>query len=87
MTHTLKVGTLAYFNGFNGLTACKVVSLRKDERNGSIWADIQITGKSNLAPIGHISCGWSIRRLVPRDCIRRRKYGTRIVGGFTSIEA
>ena len=89
-TQNNTIGTLAFFDSFGGLIPCKVQSIKD-----SIPVDHALRGRSSFCTIrakvtatrGAYLKGDEIEstalHIVPRSHASRRKYGARIIGGYT----
>lgn len=84
------IGTLAFFDSFAGLIPCRVESI-----HDTIPAGNSLRGKTNQCVIrakitanrGAYLKGDKIEstalHIIPRNHVSRRKYGARIIGGYS----
>lgn len=84
----LRSGMLAYLDTLTaGLIPCKVLSVRGKSGNPSSAAvcNVRFTASRGTFKRGEVWTGeWSLH-VVPRDAVKRRKYGARI--GRYTVEA
>jgi hypothetical protein len=64
--------TLAYFDSLSGLVPCRILAVG-DWSDGASQARIQFTATRGPYQKGRVETH-PLRRIVPRDAIRRRKY-------------
>jgi hypothetical protein len=69
--------TLAYFDSFAGLVPCRIVAVG-DWNDANSLARVQYTATRGAYKRGEYDTQ-TLRYIVPRTAVRRRKYGTVIV--------
>lgn len=83
------IGTLAFYDSFAGLIPCKVEQiedkLHRDSNlrgcSSSCIIRAKLTASRGAYKRGEIIESTALH-IVPRNYVRRRKYGARIIGGY-----
>lgn len=84
------IGTLAFFDSFAGLIPCKVIEIKDDFGLNEKYAgktsgckiQAKITARRGAYLPGEIIESTALH-IIPRKNISRRKYGARIIGGYS----
>jgi hypothetical protein len=84
------IGSLAYFDSFSGLIPCKVLEISDKLKSDSKFAgktsdciiSVKLTANRRAYKRGEIIKSDALK-IIPRQHISRRKYGARIIGGYS----
>jgi hypothetical protein len=84
------IGSLAYFDSFSGLVPCKVIEISDKLKNDSKFAgktsdciiSVKLTANCRAYKRGETIQSDALK-IIPRKHISRRKYGARIIGGYS----
>lgn len=83
MNRTLSKGSKVYIDGFSGLIAGVVVDMLSQDHSGLVKyptsASVKVTARSGRGYYRGETVTRPVSMVVPRECVRRRKYGTRIL--------
>ena len=81
---TLQKGSKVYIDGFAGLIAGVVVDMLCQHDSGIVKyptsASVKVTARSGRGYYRNEIVTQPVSMVVPRECVRRRKYGTKILG-------
>jgi hypothetical protein len=80
---TLQKGSKVYIDGFAGLIAGVVVDMLCQHDSGIVKyhtsASVKVTAKTGRGYVRGEVVARPVSMVVPRECVRRRKYSTRIL--------
>ena len=79
----LTKNTKVYIDGFSGLIAGKVVEMVSADSSGIVKypssASVRVTARTGRGYYHGEIVTRPVSMVIPRECVRRRKYGTRIL--------
>ena len=80
---TLTKGTKVYIDGFGGLIAGVCLEMLSQDHSGIVKyptsASVKVTSRTGRGYVRGEIVTRPVSMVVPRECVRRRKYGTKIL--------